>query len=82
MNLNHLEYVLAIYRVGSISKASQELFIAQSSLSTLLKNMETELGYEIFIRSSQGVSLTKKGKAFIRHASTIVQEAGKLNLDD
>ena len=82
MNLNHLEYILAIYRAGSISKASQELFIAQSSLSTLLKNMETELGYEIFIRSSQGVSLAEKGKAFIRHASTIVQEAGKLNLDD
>jgi len=82
MNLNHLEYILAIYRAGSISKASQELFVAQSSLSILLKNMETELGYEIFIRSSQGVSLTEKGKAFIRHASTIVQEAGKLNLDD
>lgn len=61
MTLNQLKYVIKIAETGSINKAASNLFISQSVLSTTIKNLETELGHEIFIRSPKGIKLTPYG---------------------
>ena len=57
MKIEQIRQVLAINRCGSINKAAEELFLSQPNLSISVKNLEDELGYRIFIRSSHGVRL-------------------------
>ena len=66
--------VVEVAKCGSISRAAQNLYISQSNLSTSIKTLETELGYAIFLRSNQGVSLTPEGKLFIKSAKIIISE--------
>lgn len=62
MNLQQLKYVLAIYKEGSITKASHALFCAQPNLSSALKSLENELHIKIFERTPGGVELTPRGR--------------------
>lgn len=64
MNLQQLKYVLAIYKEGSITKASHALFCAQPNVSSALKSLESELHIRIFDRTLNGVELTPQGEAF------------------
>lgn len=78
MNFNHLEYVEAIVKYGSISKASQELLVSQPYLSGMVKSLEDELGYQIFRRERSGVSLTERGKLFLGSSNIILQELERI----
>ena len=66
--------VLEVEKCGSISRAAQNLFLSQSNLSTSIKSLENELGYSIFTRSSQGVTITPEGKLFLKSAKIIYAE--------
>lgn len=66
--------VVEVAKCGSISRAAQNLYISQSNLSTSIKTLESELGYAIFARSNQGVSLTAEGNLFIKSAKIIISE--------
>ncbi|SCZ76118.1 LysR family transcriptional regulator [Acidaminobacter hydrogenoformans] len=66
--------VVEVAKCGSISRAAQNLYISQSNLSTSIKTLETELGYAIFTRSNQGVSVTPEGNLFIKSAKIIISE--------
>lgn len=79
MTLNQLKYVIEIANTGSINKASQNLFISQSVLSTSLKNLENELGKEIFVRSTHGIQLTPFGKTFISYIKPIQLQLKQLD---
>lgn len=74
MNIQQLRYVIEISRQGSFNKTSHALFISQPALSNAIKDLETELGYSIFIRDRKGVRLTDEGKQFLVSAKTIIQE--------
>lgn len=78
MNFNHLEYALAVAKYGSISKASQNLFMSQPYLSSMIKNLEAEVGYQIFDRTSSGIVLTKEGEQFMKSARIILLELKKM----
>ena len=52
MNLTDLEFVIAVERHGSISKAAKELFVAQPNLSKVIRTLEKEFGIVIFERTS------------------------------
>lgn len=73
MRLEQFQYVVEIAHCKSMSKASKKLYITQPSLSTSIQNFEDELGFQIFKRSSQGVTLTDKGEALLAIAENIVQ---------
>ena len=60
MNIQQLRYVIEIARQGSFNKTAQTLFISQPALSNAIKDLETELGYSIFIRDRKGVRPTKE----------------------
>ena len=59
VELRELEYVLAIADTGSISRAAERLYLAQSSLSQFLNRLESNLGVKLFVRTSGGVRPTK-----------------------
>lgn len=74
MTTEQLSYVLEINRCRSINKAAKSLFVSQPSLSGVLKNLEEELGYRIFDRTSTGIVPTRKGQEFIRFAEHFFAE--------
>ncbi len=74
MDLKELNYIVTIADSGSISRAAQKLFMAQSSLSQFLQLYETELGTSLFYRTSKGVRPTASGSVFISHARQILKQ--------
>lgn len=72
MTIQQLQYALAVYRAGSISAAAANLFIAQPNLSGVIRALEEELGYSIFVRTSRGVQPTEQGMEALRQAAQIV----------
>ena len=78
MNTLHMKYVLEIEKSGSISQAAQNLFMAQPNLSKAIKDLEKELGYKIFTRTSSGVVATEKGAEFLYHAKKAMEQIDEI----
>lgn len=74
MTLQQLKYVIAIADSHSMNKAAKKLFISQPSLSNSVKDLEEELGIELFIRSSRGIMPTPDGTEFIGYARQVVEQ--------
>ncbi len=74
MNLQQLKYVLAVAETNSITKAARTLYISQPSLSNAIKELEAEIGIVIFVRSRNGVILTKEGMEFLGYARQVIQQ--------
>ena len=74
MTFLQLNYIIEIYNCGSINKAAKKLFLSQSSLSSSIRELEQELGIEIFNRSNKGIALTEDGKEFIMQIRPIVEQ--------
>jgi len=69
INFAQLDYFLAIARSKNFSRAAEDCYVSQSCLSKQIKALEEELGVELFVRSSAGVSLTPAGERFLVFAS-------------
>ncbi|MFT3951060.1 MAG: LysR family transcriptional regulator [Oscillospiraceae bacterium] len=74
MTISQLKYVLKTVRCGSISEAAKQLFISQPSLSAAIRELEAELGIEIFNRSARGISLSDDGAEFLGYARQVVEQ--------
>ncbi|HHU50406.1 MAG TPA: LysR family transcriptional regulator, partial [Firmicutes bacterium] len=74
MTLQQLKYIIKIVECGSITEAAKQLFITQPSLSAAVKELEKELGIEIFNRTTKGVSLTIDGTEFLSYARQIIEQ--------
>lgn len=68
INYNHLLYFWVVARTGSVTKASEELRVAQPTVSTQLRLLEESLGVQLFDRSARGMTLTAAGQVVMRHA--------------
>ena len=73
MTIQQLQYVLEIARCGSASRAAKNLFLSQPNLSSAIKNLEQELGFPIFERTSAGMELTPAGSRLAKEASVIME---------
>ncbi len=71
MQLTQLEYLIAVEKYGSISRAAREMYTSQSSISTSIKNLETELGVELLRRGPKGVNITEEGRYILESAKII-----------
>ena len=60
-----LEYIYAVYKAGSFSKAAENLYITQPALSMAVKKIEASIGMALFDRSSRPVQLTEAGKIYV-----------------
>jgi DNA-binding transcriptional LysR family regulator len=74
MDIKEFEYVLAIAEAGSLSLASEKLFLSQPSLSKFLKKLEKSLGTTLFMRTSTGIQLTNSGKIYVDNVEKLLQE--------
>ena len=75
MTLQQLRYVIEIVNCGSMNAAAEKLFVTQPSLSNAVQELEKELGLEIFLRSSRGISLSAEGAEFLGYARQVVEQA-------
>ena len=75
MDLRHFKYFLCIARLGSFTKASEELCVTQPTLSHQIRQLEGELGCELLDRSSRNVRLTSAGEIFSDFAKRALREA-------
>lgn len=74
MNILHMKYAVEVARVGSLSKASETLLIAQPNLSRSIKELEADLDITIFDRTAKGMFLTIEGEEFISYAKEILKQ--------
>lgn len=73
METRHFHYIRTIYEAGSISRAAQQLYISQPSLSQLLKNIEKKVGAPLFDRSIQPLRPTTIGRKYLAAAKHIME---------
>lgn len=77
MNLQTMEYIAALARERSFTRAAETLHITQQSLSGHIASVEQELGVQLVVRRVP-LELTYAGQAFLRHAEAIRQEVLEL----
>ena len=78
MNLQHMKYAVVIAERGSLSAAAEALYIPQPNLSRVIKQLESELGTVLFVRSAKGMILTPEGEEYIRRARAILEQVDEL----
>ena len=74
MTLTQLRYVITVANANSMNEAARLLFISQPSLSSAIKDLEEEIGVEIFRRSNRGISVTPEGEEFLGYARQVVEQ--------
>ncbi|MDY2629407.1 MAG: LysR family transcriptional regulator [Lachnospiraceae bacterium] len=74
MTLQQLRYVTAVADAGSMNEAAKALYISQPSLSGAVKELENEVGIEIFKRTNKGVQLTPEGEEFLGYARQLMEQ--------
>lgn len=78
MNLSHLRYAVEIEKTKSITKAAENLYMGQPNLSRAIKELEEEMGFQIFSRSPKGVYPTVQGAEFLRYAKKILSMVNEM----
>lgn len=74
MTLVQLKYVITVAGQNSLNDAAKVLFISQPSLSAAIRSLEKEIGFDIFIRSKNGITVTAKGMEFIGYAKSVMEQ--------
>lgn len=74
MRLEQLEYLIEIAKQNSMSTASEQLHLAPQTLSISMKNLEKEMGFPIFERTSKGATMTEQGRLVLQFALKTVTE--------
>lgn len=74
MTLTQLRYAITIANANSMNEAARMLFISQPSLSSSIKELEEEIGVELFRRSNRGISVTPEGEEFLGYARQVVEQ--------
>lgn len=84
MNLLQLKYFLTVVRCEHMTRAAEELHIAQPSLSKVISKLEEELGVPLFERVGRQIKLNHFGKAFLNRVERVFLELdnGKRELSD
>lgn len=76
MELRHLRYFVTVAEELNVSRASARLRISQPAVSRQLRDLEDELGVELFQRQSSGLKLTQAGETFLAHARDLLRRSG------
>jgi len=77
MELRHLRYFVTVAEELNISRASARLRISQPAVSRQLRDLEEELGVQLFRREKNGLKLTLAGDTFLAHARDLLRRSGE-----
>ncbi|HBN9636393.1 LysR family transcriptional regulator [Pseudomonas aeruginosa] len=72
MDLSSLEIFRAVAREASVTRAAQQLQRAQSNVTTRIRQLEEDLGVELFLRDGKRMSLTERGSEFLAYAEQLL----------
>ena len=76
--LHQLRYFIEVAAEGSISAAADLLYVAQPTMSSAMKDLETRVGRALLARSARGVTLTADGSEFLGYARQVVEQVALL----
>ena len=74
MTLTQLRYAITVAEAKSMNEAAKNLYISQPSLSSAIKELENEIGVELFRRTNRGILMTAEGKEFVGYARQVVEQ--------
>jgi LysR family transcriptional regulator, benzoate and cis,cis-muconate-responsive activator of ben and cat genes len=75
MELRHLRYYVAVAEEENVSRAALKLHVSQPGLSRQIRDLEDEIGFQLFERSAKALRLTIAGKTFLTEARAVLQHA-------
>ena len=75
MELRHLRYFVAVAEEENVSRAALKLHVSQPGLSRQIRDLEDEIGFQLFERSAKSLKLTAAGKVFLAEAKSVLQHA-------
>jgi DNA-binding transcriptional LysR family regulator len=75
MELRHLRYFVAVAEGENVSRAALKLRVSQPGLSRQIRDLEDEIGFQLFERSAKSLRLTAAGAAFLAEARAVLQRA-------
>jgi LysR family nitrogen assimilation transcriptional regulator len=81
MDLKQLEYFRHVAELGSFTRAAAFLSVVQPSLSRYVRQLEVELGHNLFERNGRGVVLTAAGSRLLEHSRGILAQVGRIRAD-
>lgn len=79
MRIEQLKALVEVEKAGSFSGAASRMFMSQQNLSKMLKSLENELGYKLFIATNKGIQLTGAGALVHETAQNVVQQIEEMN---
>ena len=79
--LRQLQYFIAVAEQGTVSGAAQALSISQSSVTEAVKELETDLGVNLFERHSRGLTITHDGHQYLTHPTNILTQVSDARRD-
>lgn len=79
LNMRRLYYALAVWKEGTFVKAAERVHISQPAISEQVRQLELEVGFEIFRRTGQGVEATDAGLAFLLEAEEVYLKLERLS---
>lgn len=74
MNQKQLQYFLTAYETKNIQQAADRLFLSRQGVSKIIRELENELGAELFYRSPKGLEPTEFAKTLLPHAKKLLDE--------
>jgi LysR family transcriptional activator of glutamate synthase operon len=80
MEYKQLEFFLAVCEQNSFRRAAETCFVSQQAISKSLANLEQELGVQLFVRSSDGVTLTEAGRLLEQQVRPHLNERDEIRL--
>jgi len=78
LNYHHLRHFRAVAKEGNLTRAAQKLGVAQSALSTQIRQLEDQLGQRVFERAGRALRLTEAGQVVLGYAEEIFTSGAAL----
>jgi len=78
IEFRHLKYIAAVAEEGNITRAADRLHVAQPSLSKQIKDIEDAIGFSIFTRTRDGMSVTPSGQMIVTYAQEAIERRSEV----